>query len=219
MPSLPGEAGRIARALLAVSLSMPMFVFGQVYSGADASGTIVLSNHASPEASQMLIAPEPPASTTALPSAVAPGGTSAPRPRPAPHALQGSIRDAAQRHAVPESLLTAVVAVESGFDPRARSPKGAMGLMQLMPDTARRFGVRNAYAVDENLRGGAAYLRWLMDLFPDDLTLALAAYNAGEGAVERAGRRVPPYQETQAYVRKVLAHAATSTQLHPARER
>jgi soluble lytic murein transglycosylase-like protein len=183
---------------------------GQIYSGTDDSGTVVLSNHASPVTPQVLVAGEKPAAPDALPTASSPAGVRVAPHRSAPPALRSSIRDAAQRHAVPELLLTAVVAVESGFDPRARSPKGAMGLMQLMPNTARRFGVKDAFAVDENLRGGAAYLRWLMDLFPGDLTLALAAYNAGEGAVDRAGRRIPPYLETQTYVRKVLAHVATS---------
>lgn len=197
-------------AALAFSGSIHSPAHGQIYAGTGDTGTVLLSNHASAETPQMLVAGERTAMPDAPARAPSPEGTRAAPHRAAPTALREPIRDAARRHAVPESLLTAVVAVESGFDPRARSPKGAMGLMQLMPDTAKRFGVKNAYAVDENLRGGAAYLRWLMDLFADDLTLALAAYNAGEGAVDRAGRRVPPYAETQTYVRKVLAHAATS---------
>lgn len=104
------------------------------------------------------------------------------------------------------ALLHAVIAVESGYNPKARSHKGAMGLMQLMPDTARRYGVANAWDPAENLRGGARYLKDLLGMFSNDLSLALAAYNAGEGAVERAGNRIPNFPETRSYVPKVLAH-------------
>lgn len=99
-------------------------------------------------------------------------------------------------------LIKAVATVESGFNPRARSEKGAMGLMQLMPATAARYGVRDAYDPLQNLRAGATHLRHLLDRFDGDLTLALAAYNAGESAVRRHGG-VPAYPETQAYVGKV----------------
>jgi hypothetical protein len=102
-------------------------------------------------------------------------------------------------------LIAAVAAAESRFNPLARSPKGALGLMQLMPDTARRFGVTNVWSVEDNLRGGAAYLRWLLDFFTGDTRLAVAAYNAGENAVIKAGRRVPAFDETRRYVPRVLA--------------
>lgn len=105
-------------------------------------------------------------------------------------------------------LLIAVIEVESGGNPGARSPKGAGGLMQLMPGTAERFGVSDAYAPSQNIRGGATYLNWLLNYFREDAVLALAGYNAGEGAVDRhAG--VPPYNETRDYVAKVAgAYAA-----------
>lgn len=103
--------------------------------------------------------------------------------------------------------MLAVVATESAFNPRARSPKGALGLMQLMPDTARRLGVADPLDPEANLRGGVRYLSMLLDMF-DDLSLALAAYNAGEGAVIRHGRSIPPYPETLAYVPKVMRHYA-----------
>ena len=101
-------------------------------------------------------------------------------------------------------LVMAVMSTESNFDPLARSPKNAMGLMQLIPETAERFAVRDAYDPIENLRGGMAYLRWLLAYFRGDVTLALAGYNAGEGAVDRF-RGVPPFSETLAYVQRIRA--------------
>jgi soluble lytic murein transglycosylase-like protein len=99
-------------------------------------------------------------------------------------------------------LVIAVVAAESAFDKSAVSPKGAQGLMQLMPQTASRFGVTNAFDPEQNLRGGMTYLAWLIEQFRGDLDLALAGYNAGEGAVEQY-RGIPPYQETREYVRRI----------------
>jgi hypothetical protein len=108
----------------------------------------------------------------------------------------------AARHGVSLPLLIAVIAVESDGDPRAISPKGAGGLMQLMPGTAERFGVADRYAPAQNIRGGARYLDWLLRNFREDAVLALAGYNAGEAAIDRhAG--VPPYGETRDYVAKV----------------
>jgi soluble lytic murein transglycosylase-like protein len=94
---------------------------------------------------------------------------------------------------------------ESGFNPQARSYKGAMGLMQLMPATARRFGVNNVYDPAENIEGGAKYLRFLLDKFDGDVKLVLAGYNAGEGAVVNYGYTVPPYRETRNYVKNISA--------------
>ncbi|MBI1907495.1 MAG: lytic transglycosylase domain-containing protein [Rhodocyclales bacterium] len=114
----------------------------------------------------------------------------------------------ALRYAIDPRLALAIVRSESDFDPLARSPKNAQGLMQLMPETAERFGVRNILDPEQNVRGGLAYLRWLLDLYEGDVMLAAAAYNAGEGAVERYGG-VPPYAETQAYVGRILAFYRT----------
>lgn len=113
---------------------------------------------------------------------------------------------AAREHKLPAALLHAVIAVESGYNPKARSPKGASGLMQLMPATARRYAVTDIWDPRQNVSGGARYLRDLLVMFNHDLTLALAAYNAGEGAVIRHGNRIPPYPETRNYVPKVLQH-------------
>ena len=101
-------------------------------------------------------------------------------------------------------LLDAVIVVESGYEPEAVSPKGAQGLMQLMPATAERFDVTDPFNPSANIGGGARYLRWLMDRFENDLELALAAYNAGEGALARHGGTIPPYAETRSYVDRVL---------------
>jgi len=100
------------------------------------------------------------------------------------------------------NLVLAVVEVESNFDPKALSPKNAQGLMQLIPETAQRFGVKDVWDPEQNLRGGMAYLRWLLDHFNGDVKMALAGYNAGEGAV-RSHRGVPPYNETRAYVKRI----------------
>jgi hypothetical protein len=97
----------------------------------------------------------------------------------------------------------AVMQVESAFNPRARSPKGAIGLMQLMPATARQYGVVNPFDPDQNVRGGVSYLRALLDRYDNDETLALAAYNAGPSAVDRHGQAVPPYRETRNYVAQI----------------
>ena len=110
----------------------------------------------------------------------------------------------ANQHRLDPALLHAVISAESAFNPKAVSPKGATGLMQLMPATARRFGVSNAYDPIANIEGGARYLRWLLDKFNNNMRLALAGYNAGENAVIRYGHKIPPYPETQTYVSRVL---------------
>jgi soluble lytic murein transglycosylase-like protein len=115
------------------------------------------------------------------------------------------IAHSAARHGVDPNLIVAVMRQESGFNPRARSYKGATGLMQLMPGTAHRFGVTNIYDPAQNIEGGTAYLRFLIDKFNGDVDLVLAGYNAGEGAVVNSGYRVPRYRETQNYVKSISA--------------
>ncbi|MES1241497.1 MAG: lytic transglycosylase domain-containing protein [Acidobacteriota bacterium] len=121
---------------------------------------------------------------------------------------EADIQIAIDRHSEAQSLdpklVRAMIQVESGYNHRARSNKGAMGLMQLMPATASLYSVDDPYDPDENVRGGTRYLRYLVDRFPGRLDLAVAAYNAGPGAVQRYGG-VPPYRETKDYVRRVLA--------------
>jgi hypothetical protein len=123
-------------------------------------------------------------------------------PSAAPRWIESLVLQMAPKHQIDPGLVMAVIAVESNFQVRAVSPKQAQGLMQLIPETADRFGVRDPFDPKQNIRGGIQYLRWLLNHFAGDLTLALAGYNAGEKAVERhAG--VPPYPETQRYVRLV----------------
>jgi soluble lytic murein transglycosylase-like protein len=116
------------------------------------------------------------------------------------------ILSAARVYSLEPALLHAVISAESGYNPYARSPKGARGLMQLMPDTARRYGVANILDPEQNIHGGAAYLRDLLTLFGNDMNLAIAAYNAGENRVIQYGNRIPPYRETTQYVPKVLSY-------------
>ncbi|HYD80113.1 MAG TPA: lytic transglycosylase domain-containing protein [Paucimonas sp.] len=118
--------------------------------------------------------------------------------------LEPLVQRIAQAYGVHAALLKAVIEVESGFNARALSPKGAVGLMQVMPATAARYGHYDLYSPEQNLEVGARYLRDLLAMFKNDIRLAVAAYNAGENAVIRHGRRVPPYAETMRYVPMVM---------------
>ncbi len=118
--------------------------------------------------------------------------------------FQKLVIDVATRHNIESELISAIIHVESYYNPRAESSAGALGLMQLMPETARRYGVSNRQNPEQNIEGGVRYLSELMSMFGNDLNLVLAAYNAGENAVKRHGNRIPPYPETRLYVAKVL---------------
>lgn len=173
-------------------LLWPSQADAQIYAWRDANGTLVLSDRKLDQGAKSYAIPGTTIrSTTPLVS-------NAIRERFEPFVV-----DHAARHGVRPDLVRAVIQVESGFNPRARSPKGAMGLMQLMPATARELGVRDPYDADENIGGGTAYLRQLLDRYDGNEELALAAYNAGAGAVDKYGRAVPPYRETRDYVKKV----------------
>ncbi len=155
--------------------------------------------------------PAPPAPTVAAraPAVLPPP----PPPAHAPEAIVRFVNLVAPEYKLQPHVVLAFIATESNFDPNAVSPKNAQGLMQLIPDTAARFGVRNIKDPAQNMRGGMAYLRWLLAYFEGNLTLAAAAYNAGERAVERY-RGVPPYAETRLYVLKIRA-AAGGQHTHP----
>lgn len=117
-----------------------------------------------------------------------------------------AINATAAKYGIDPALVHAVIRAESGYNSGAVSPKGAVGLMQLMPDTAARYGVGNRHDPYDNIEGGVRYLRDLVNMFGSNLTLAVAAYNAGENAVIRHGNKIPPYPETQEYVTRVLGH-------------
>ena len=176
--------------------------FAQVYGGQDASGAVVLSNFQT-EVTQAVIVAAPP--VPAPVAALMPPDAGAPVAAVMPAKFMPIIDAAAREHALPPSLLHAVIAVESGYNPRAVSKAGAKGLMQLMPETGSRFGARDLFDATQNVRAGAQYLKWLLGTFDGDMALALAGYNAGENAVMRYGNKIPPYRETQEYVPKVLA--------------
>jgi soluble lytic murein transglycosylase-like protein len=186
---------------LAVASVAPRTACSQVYAGASADGTVVLSNFSSPEARDLLIPPSR-GDTVAFPPVASP----AKKTFAIPSAFKDMVEDVARQYGLDPFLLHAIIQVESGYNPRALSAKGARGLMQLMPETARRFGVSDAFNPRENIRGGAEYVRWLLKLFQGDVELALAGYNAGAETVIRAGYRIPAYAETRNYVPRVLAH-------------
>jgi soluble lytic murein transglycosylase-like protein len=178
--------------LAAILLAFPGPASAQIYSWRDGAGHLVLSDrplgavehtYAVPEADSVRVTRSVPATRD--------------------REYDGLIIEHARLNDVRPDLVRAVVQVESGFNPGARSPKGAIGLMQLMPATARQFGVRDAYNPRENVRAGVAYLRQLLDRYDNDEQLALAAYNAGPGAVDRHGQNIPPYRETRDYVSKI----------------
>jgi soluble lytic murein transglycosylase-like protein len=187
----------IVAAFLAASAAVP--ARADVYAWRDKDGRLVVSNR-----------PASPATPTLATYSVSGSDTIrtthaeaiAAYDRPALHAL-------ADRHAeinqVNPSLVRAVIQAESAWNRRAVSPKGAMGLMQLMPATAAQYGVADPFDPDQNIRAGVRHLKHLLDRYDGNAELALAAYNAGPGAVEKYGRTIPPYRETRAYVKKIVS--------------
>ena len=201
----PGLAS-VARATMLLAWAIgPLSARCQIYMGtSEQSGAIVLSSFASDEAHQLIT----PAAAGSASDTLPPTGPTRLGRVPArtlPAELLRIIDTAASRSSVSPELIRAVMEAESHFEPAAVSSRGAIGLMQLLPGTARRFGALDPFDPAQNVTAGAAYLRWLMDYFDDDLELVLAGYNAGEQAVVRAGRKIPPYPETQTYVKKVIA--------------
>jgi len=177
-----------------VSLAVPVPASAQIYSWRDGNGNLVLSNRK-------------PANPAELTSYAVPQTATVRATRSAPVSRSRVYDDLILEHAhlnrVRTDLVRAVVQVESGFNPAARSPKGAMGLMQLMPATARDYGVTNPFDPTQNIKAGVAYLRQLLDRYQNNEELALAAYNAGPGAVDKHGESVPPYRETRNYVARI----------------
>ena len=177
-----------------------------IFGYADESGAIYLTDTPSEEQYQLLVAsPVEPVKTVAADSVQKmseEGGIEASSLRDLHY--RDEVKVAAKSSGVESALLHAVIIAESNYNPKAISPKGATGLMQLMPFTARRFGVYNMYDPRQNIQGGARYLAYLLGKFNNDFKLAIAAYNAGENAVIRHGNQVPPYRETVNYVSKVM---------------
>jgi len=187
-------------ALLLVCVAFaawPLDARAQIHAWRDANGTLVVSDHPINEPTVIY-----PVGGSTKYVTTTPVESESARDRYEPFVIEHS-----SKHGLRPELVRAVIQVESAYNPRALSPKGAMGLMQLMPDTARFLGVRRPYDPDDNIRGGTRYLRLLLDKYDGDEVLALAAYNAGSGAVDRHGRKVPRYRETQDYVRKVTLAA------------
>jgi soluble lytic murein transglycosylase-like protein len=187
-------------AAFALLLGTAVPARAQIYSWRDADGRLFLSDHR-------------PADGVAVQSYSVPNTTEIRTTRFAPAGNLGPYDDLIVEHAarngVRADLVRAVMRVESAFDPRAVSAKGAAGLMQLMPATMRRYGVANPFDPSENIAAGVAYLRDLLDRYRNDETLALAAYNAGPDAVDRHGQTVPPYRETRQYVSTINQMAGT----------
>ena len=179
-------------ALVAASFVLAVPCRAQIASYVDEHGKLVFINADSPSAHSGSTMSGRPAATRAV---------WAPEP---PDRLKRIVSEVAERHKVDPALVNAVISTESGWNPQARSRKGAAGLMQLIPGTAQRFGVGNPYDPAQNVEAGTAYLKALLDRYDGDVTRSLAAYNAGEHLVDRiGGSGVPPIFETQRYVQKV----------------
>jgi soluble lytic murein transglycosylase-like protein len=196
--------------LAASFLSFGQLAQAQIFGGVSDSGAVVLSNIATDEARTVVVTASyllAPVSSKTMEAAGSAAKSSRSRTASAPpKAFQPFILEASLASRLPIELIHAVISAESSYNPHALSGKGAQGLMQLMPATARRFGSTNSLDPRDNILTGSRYLRWLMDYFNQDIELAVAAYNAGEGAVVRAGHKIPPYPETQKYVPKVLQY-------------
>src|SRR5476651_2422675 len=185
--------------MIALCLGAAAPAHAQIYSWRDANGNLVLSNRRSAASTEVASYAVPKAEGLRATRSVA-----AERAR----AYDDLISEHSRTHGVRADLVRAVMQVESGFNPNARSPKGALGLMQLMPATIQQFGVKNPFDAVENVRAGVAYLRELLDRYQNNEELALAAYNAGPGAVDKHNQQVPPYRETKNYVAQINHMAA-----------
>jgi soluble lytic murein transglycosylase-like protein len=191
---------RIALAAALLCVLTPSLAQAQLYSWKDASGRLIISDVPRDAAAKVYDRVTYVSTQYGVTKAVATTGRAS--------AYDDLITEHAQRHSLEPGFVKAVIQAESAFNPFARSVKGAMGLMQLMPSTAAQYKVSNAYDPAQNIRAGVAYLKSLLTRFNNDVSLALAAYNAGPGAVEKYGNSVPPYKETRNYVSKIRKNAA-----------
>lgn len=196
MMSLKHLAGVI---LLPIGLSQP--AWADIYAYTDADGSVSLSNVPTDDRYAVLVAAPRQAGAASASAAAVPGRKSG---SAAKSRYDRVVDEVSRSHGLESALLHAVISVESHYNPKAVSSKGAAGLMQLMPQTAKRYGVADAFDPRQNLDGGARYLKDLLQMFDNDVSLALAAYNAGEHAVAKYGNRIPPYRETLQYVPRVL---------------
>lgn len=195
----------LRRVLLALSLVATASVAdAQIYTWRDASGSLVLSDRAPAN-------PSTEVRTFKVPHSTEPVLVTKPTSRDYRDSYDDLIVEQASAKGIRPDLVRAVVQIESGYNPRAVSRKGALGLMQLMPSTAAHLGVGSPFDPAENIRGGTTYLRQLLDRYGENEELALAAYNAGPEAVGRYGNKVPPYRETRDYVRKVKTQTPVKT--------
>ncbi|HPF58130.1 MAG TPA: transglycosylase SLT domain-containing protein [Candidatus Competibacteraceae bacterium] len=212
---------RLLAGLIPVALTLAGPVQADIYAFVDSNGVRHLSNVPNDPRYKLVMRTPAYSKKAAQASSFAPSNLYAPGVMPRNYASQAArskpfrvneqnrqrfnadVNRIAAQYRLEPALMHAVISAESAYNPWAVSPKGAMGLMQLMPGTAERFGVSNAYDPVANMHGGARYLRWLLDRF-NNTQLAVAAYNAGEGAVQKYGNQIPPYKETQTYVTRVL---------------
>ncbi|WP_321790266.1 lytic transglycosylase domain-containing protein [Burkholderia pyrrocinia] len=195
---LSGLGIAIAAACVALGSAWTCTANAQIFGTVTRNGAIVLTNEPGTTGLKVIVASDAPAppDTKHAASKLASGALSS---------FADVIEEASRSFRVPPELLRAVIDVESGYNPKAVSDKGAQGLMQLMPDTARRFSSGDMFNPRDNVLAGAHYLRFLLDLFKENVELTLAAYNAGENAVIRAGYRIPSSPQTRVYVPRVLA--------------
>jgi soluble lytic murein transglycosylase-like protein len=188
-------------AWLVIGLCLCRPGWADIYAYTAPDGAVSLSNVPTDEGYSVLIAAPKPA--VAAPAAVV-AVVNIPSGLAAKAGYDKLVERVSRTYGLESALLHAVISVESRYNPKAVSRAGAAGLMQLMPDTAKRYGVADAFDPQQNLNGGARYLRDLLRMFDNNVSLALAAYNAGENAVARYGNRIPPYRETLNYVPRVL---------------
>jgi soluble lytic murein transglycosylase-like protein len=193
------QIGRMLTCM-AIMYAVCTSAFPQVFTGLSSNGSVVLSSFADASAPTLLVEAEKIAKAET-------GFSVSPLAflDSVPANFKPFIQEASVTFGVPPELIHAVITVESNYNQLAVSPKGARGLMQIMPATASRFGSNGNFDPRQNILTGSRYLRWLLDYFNDDIELTIAAYNAGEGAVMRAGRKIPRFTETESYVPKVLS--------------